>query len=40
MSNKTPLGSEKVIIQQISDKDLKTYLVGFDLDNEGNYKCE
>lgn len=32
---KTPFGSEKVIIQHISEVDLKTYFVGFDLDDKG-----
>lgn len=33
--SKTPFGSEKVIKQQISEADLCTYLVGFDLNDEG-----
>jgi hypothetical protein len=31
----TPFGSEKVIIERISEAELKTYLVGFDIDSEG-----
>jgi hypothetical protein len=31
----TPFGSEKVITQRISDADLKTYFVGFDIDDKG-----
>ncbi len=33
--NITPFGSEKVIKQQISEAELCTYLVGFDLNDEG-----
>ena len=33
--NKTAFGSEKVIIEHISETDLKTYLVGFDLTDSG-----
>ncbi len=33
--SKTPFGSEKVISQQISEAELCTYLVGFDLDDKG-----
>jgi hypothetical protein len=32
----TPFGSEKVIKQQISEAELATYFVGFDLDDNGN----
>jgi len=32
----TPFGSEKVITEQISESELKTYLVGFDIDDEDN----
>jgi len=31
---KTPFGSEKVIIQHISDADFKTYFIGFDIDDK------
>ena len=33
--NTTPFGSEKVITQHISDTDLKTYFVGFDINDDG-----
>lgn len=33
--NKTPFGSEKVIKEQISEAELCTYLVGFDLNDDG-----
>lgn len=36
-NNKTPFGSEKVITQHVSDADLKTYFVGFDL---GEYRYD
>lgn len=36
MKNTTPFGSEKVIIQHISEADLKTYFVGFDLNDDGH----
>lgn len=32
----TPFGSEKVIKQQISEAELSTYFVGFDIDDKGN----
>lgn len=35
MVSPSPFGSEKVITQHISDADLKTYFVGFDLDDVG-----
>jgi len=35
MAEKTPFSSEKVITQHISEADLKTYFVGFDLDDGG-----
>jgi len=35
MVSKTPFGSEKVITQHISEADLKTYFVGFDLNDKG-----
>jgi hypothetical protein len=34
MNSNTPFGSEKVIIQHISEADLKTYFVGFDLNDK------
>ena len=34
--SQTPFGSEKVITQRISNVDLKTYFVGFDIDDFGN----
>jgi len=37
MREKFPFGSDKVITQQISDNDLKTYFVGFDI-NDSNEK--
>ena len=36
MDSKTPFGSEKVITQHISEAKLKTYFVGFDLNDKGN----
>ncbi len=35
MNGKTPFGSEKVIIQHISEATLKTYFVGFDINDKG-----
>ncbi len=35
LMNKTPFGSEKIIKQQISEAELCTYLVGFDIGNNG-----
>ncbi len=35
MNNTTSFGSEKVITQHISEANLKTYFVGFDLNDEG-----
>lgn len=32
----TPFGSEKVITEKISESELKTYFVGFDIDDEDN----
>lgn len=36
MNMTTPFGSEKVITQHISEADLKTYFVGFDLNDNGD----
>lgn len=40
MNNKTIFGSEKVITERLSEVDLKTYFVGFDIDDNGdsNYR--
>lgn len=38
MTNTTVFGSEKVITEKISEADLKTYFVGFDIDDNGESK--
>jgi len=38
MEKETPFDSEKIIEERISEADLKTYLVGFDIDDEGENK--
>ncbi len=35
ISGKTPFNSDKVIVQHISDAELRTYFVGFDLNDKG-----
>lgn len=40
MRNITPFGSEKVIDEKINQPGLRTYLVGFDIANDGSYKYD